>query len=554
VGAPTRAAGLHLSRATLGEYQPQAASSQWSAAGDLTLVGTRRSLVAQARLFSMEANHPTPLLAAARTGATTTPPTRFTPSRAVFPWGEPADSARRDRLGNAMLPPTSIPSGPQNDAASTAPQSVHQYTIGAVATAVTTDGWTSRLTVGLDGYRLTNPIADPGLLGSAADSALRAASGAADRLTLRASTTRSTSIATAGTASLTLTADHSTLREATTSATVGAPAPTTPPADAILRHSTGAIARADLAWRATRLTAGARLEQNRGFSTLPQLSLLPTLAASHTRQVGPVTATARAAWGEAIRPPRLAAMRLGSTQAMRLMIDAALAPERQAGTELGLDLTWGPHLAVGLTRFDQRATGLLQAATVTAELAPWRSTSARRLMTAVQNVGEITNHGWEATATARRGALTLTGALGTVQSTVSQVSPGYLGDLRAGDRMLDVPRYTAGLTASWTAARWSASIGGARAGQWIGYDRAAMAADLASGRRTPEQIAGGALRVYWREYDAISRLRAAFTRELGRRLTLTLTGDNLLDVRRGEPDNLTVLPGRTIAAGLRARL
>jgi iron complex outermembrane receptor protein len=63
---------------------------------------------------------------------------------------------------------------------------------------------------------------------------------------------------------------------------------------------------------------------------------------------------------------------------------------------------------------------------------------------------------------------------------------------------------------------------------------------------------GDALRAYWRAYDGVTYLRAAFTRDLMRGFTLTLVGDNLLDYQVGEPDNLTVLPGRTISLGVRA--
>jgi hypothetical protein len=35
-------------------------------------------------------------------------------------------------------------------------------------------------------------------------------------------------------------------------------------------------------------------------------------------------------------------------------------------------------------------------------------------------------------------------------------------------------------------------------------------------------------------------------------MTLTLRGENLLDQQLGEPDNITVLPGRTISVGVRA--
>ena len=40
---------------------------------------------------------------------------------------------------------------------------------------------------------------------------------------------------------------------------------------------------------------------------------------------------------------------------------------------------------------------------------------------------------------------------------------------------------------------------------------------------------------------------------LFRGLSLVMTGDNLLGQQRGEPDNATVVPGRTITAGLKAK-
>jgi iron complex outermembrane receptor protein len=42
------------------------------------------------------------------------------------------------------------------------------------------------------------------------------------------------------------------------------------------------------------------------------------------------------------------------------------------------------------------------------------------------------------------------------------------------------------------------------------------------------------------------------SREVFQRFTLSLTARNLLDVQRGEPDNLTIVPGRTITAGVQA--
>ena len=42
------------------------------------------------------------------------------------------------------------------------------------------------------------------------------------------------------------------------------------------------------------------------------------------------------------------------------------------------------------------------------------------------------------------------------------------------------------------------------------------------------------------------------SRNVSESLRVILTGENLLDVQRGEPDNITVLPGRTITFGVRA--
>jgi iron complex outermembrane receptor protein len=33
-----------------------------------------------------------------------------------------------------------------------------------------------------------------------------------------------------------------------------------------------------------------------------------------------------------------------------------------------------------------------------------------------------------------------------------------------------------------------------------------------------------------------------------------LTGENLLDLQRGEPDNATIVPGRTVLLGVRAAI
>jgi iron complex outermembrane receptor protein len=146
----------------------------------------------------------------------------------------------------------------------------------------------------------------------------------------------------------------------------------------------------------------------------------------------------------------------------------------------------------------------------------------------------------------------VSGTISLVSSRVQRLATRYTGDLRMGDPMLEVPARTLGLAAAWRARDWSATLGAARAEDWVNYDRAALAQAYARDDRARPALVGSELRTYWREYPGVTHLRASVTRDF-RGLSAVLTGDNLLDRQRGEPDNVTVLPGRTITAGLRAR-
>jgi iron complex outermembrane receptor protein len=215
-------------------------------------------------------------------------------------------------------------------------------------------------------------------------------------------------------------------------------------------------------------------------------------------------------------------------------------------------------VTASLTRFDQRASGLLQQVAVeragggprgllggTGRYAPgpWRMDYR------IENVGEIDNRGWEVGGAVQAGPLAVGATATLVDSRVRRTARGYTGDLRAGDRMLQVPRRTVGAFATWQAGGWAASAQAARASDWINYDRLGLARIPAE---SPQPV-GAALRTYWLRYPGVTRLHASLGRDLARGLGVVVTGTNLLDRQQGEPDNLTVLPGRTVTAGLRAR-
>jgi iron complex outermembrane receptor protein len=110
---------------------------------------------------------------------------------------------------------------------------------------------------------------------------------------------------------------------------------------------------------------------------------------------GDVTLKLRAAYGMGIRPVQGAIRELAWSGRRAALVAYDLAPEQQAGTEVGADLFVGRTLGFHVTRFDQLASGLIQSVAVTV---PARSMSrgprfenepaGSEVMYQLQNVGQ----------------------------------------------------------------------------------------------------------------------------------------------------------------------
>jgi iron complex outermembrane receptor protein len=295
------------------------------------------------------------------------------------------------------------------------------------------------------------------------------------------------------------------------------------------------------------LSGGVRVERQLGGGASTHFATLPMAGTAYTLRSGALTMKLRASYGKGVRWPQLAAHQEGYLHTRSPNLN--LAPEQQSGLEAGVDFLLGHSLKLQATRFDQTASGLIQRST-TADGDDDDDDHLPRLMW--ENVGEISNRGWELQARFERGALSLIGNVALVDSRVRRVADGYAGDLRAGDRMLAVPARTFGLTAAWTRPNWYAGVTAYRAADWINYDRLALAQVLVDANKAGTQVPGAQLRSFWRQYDGNMHLRASLSRELGRGWTGYFTADNLFNYQVGEPDNITIIPGRTISFGLRA--
>ena len=518
-GDDLRSSALSLSVGSVGSYVPGGGSWDARGDGDFRLVGDRSMLTGTARFYTKEAGQAAnPLLAPSQS------PIALQSERE--PWRD-GRSPDRDRL-------------PSRGTSSS--QSIREYTLGTTASLYANETWTHALTVGVDGYRLSGDASSLSVpIPSAADSALRAARGGADRATVRASSEGHFGSPAGAATTLSVAAEHTMLSQRSDGASLG---------DRLSSYagwqaSTGLVGQIDASWRSALFaTGGLRVEHDAGLAATGGLVSLPTVGGAVLHDFGLLTTKLRASYGRSIRPAGSAVR--ASWLARQAIVQGTLAPEEQSGIEVGLDASVGRSWTLRATRFDQTAYNLIQSVAITSSLMPGPGDG--RLLYALQNVGEIGNRGWELESGLLLGRLSLTGTYSLVDSRVQRLAYAYSGDLRPGDRMLGVPARSGGVSAAWTTPRWSSSLTIARASDWIGYDGLALAASAVA-----QPITGVQLRNYWRTYPGVTRVDMLLTRQLVGALGLTLSGRNLLDVQRGEPDDLTVLPGRTLTAGLTAK-
>jgi iron complex outermembrane receptor protein len=540
-GSNLASAGLALEFGQTGAVFPSAQSRQIAMVGDVRRVMSSTTLSASARLFDKRAGiGNNPLLDGLNPPAIDT--SRY--------------SSGAGAVGGTPSTP-STPSSPRDD-----DQHVRLFTIGGSATLATRGVWTHTLLAGIDGYSLDNVEDASNPFDAGVDAMRRAAAGSGDRTTLRASSVAQLGgTTTLPATTITLSAEHSVLRQRSAITTVMSPAPGqrySSLVDGVARswnHNTGLLAQASTSWRdALFVTGGMRLERNDAFSGADRNPVLPMLGAAFVHSLGPVEMKLRSSYGKGIRPAQTPVRVAWGEQSQPAMsARPGLDPEVQTGIESGVELYFGDLLSFQATRFDQRATGLIQNVAVAVDTQLRGGTPERRMRFEPENVGEITNRGWEMRAALRRGALGVTGTLTTVDSRVRTVADGYLGDLRPGDRMLAVPARTSSLGTSWTAAHWTTALTATRAEDWINYDRVALARAYAGTDASPQRdVTGWRLRSFWRSYTGETHLRLATSRDVGRGLTLVVIGDNLLGGQVGEPDNLTIRQGRALTGGLRA--
>lgn len=391
---------------------------------------------------------------------------------------------------------------------------------------------TARTSVGLDRSDLS-AIADPLPFANPADSFLVASSGISQRSSLRFALELQPNRHGGFAPALTVGADGSRLQVDPSKALSKN---AIPPGE---RTTSGLFAQSTLGFGDSFfLNGGLRGERSSAFGTEFGTAWLPLVGATIVHDGRPVTVKVRGSYGKGIRPPAVGAASAFTGGEIEQVANPELAPESQSGIEGGIDFYFSRIADLHITGYRQTAYDLVEQVII--------NPATRPRLVQQQNVGTITNNGWEADAGIRFGPGALTFAATRTASRVTAIARRYSGVFRPGDRVLEVPAWTSSAGASFARARVSGSVSFVRVGDWINYDWISMY--RAALGREPKK---GTQRAYWISYPGFNLVRAVASFRFWRRSEIYVRGENLTNEQRSGRDNLHIAPGRTLVAGVR---
>jgi len=418
-----------------------------------------------------------------------------------------------------------------------------QQTYGLKVRYAATSHWEHTLVVGYDRrsyeyHRTQARFTTP------ADSFLAVSSSDESKPSVAYNTTYEVSLGPSVQSSLTAGVDHWTwgssgfFAGSTTSTT----SPSSSSAYRLESRNTGYFAQAQVGFReAAFLTAGLRAEDNSTLGRDFGLAWAPRVGVSYVRGFGGLNAKARVAYGKAIRPAFPGEADAVVTSYSNQRANPTLGVEQQVGADGGVALYFRRRASLEATYYNQTARDLIAAVLVDASTSPPTNQ--------FQNVGRIKNTGWEFQGRLNAGHVSLAATYTITKSVVQQLSPGYTGDLRPGDQLLLVPKYTAGATLAYSVGRTALNLGMTHVGSWTNYDNVALYAFYFGG-----QPYRGSQRAYWLTYSAFTKLNLSVSQAVTNSLTVFVRSNNLTNNNVLEVSNVQVNTGRVTMIGVRTKL
>jgi outer membrane receptor protein involved in Fe transport len=427
------------------------------------------------------------------------------------------------------------------------PVQAREETYGAHLTVTPTSWWRHNLVAGIDRYAFDYHSTRPRLT-TPADTFLFVSVGGYSKVSFGYNTSITVPVPPMLSMIVTVGADHYTYVAdyfAATSALKVNGAIVTPPGSPLTASrdettNSGVFGQVQLGvWDALFVTGALRADRNSEVGDQVGTPLSRRLGISYVHGLGALQIKWRSSYGEAVQPPLPGLKNASPGTTSETLANDNLRPERQRGTDVGVDVLFGDRGSLSATYYSQVAEDLIQTVLVNATTTPLQYQS--------QNVGRIKNTGVELEGSATLGAIRLHAQYAITNSRVKSLAPGYSGDMRVGDQVRQVPQRTGGLTLTWMPfSTTMATIGMAYVGARTYFDLFAQYKCIA--RTGPCRSAS---RDYYMSYPAFVKTNLSVSQRIRGGLWGLLQVDNLANETADEVNNLTPVPGRTTLVGVR---
>ncbi|QUI71922.1 TonB-dependent receptor [Pseudoalteromonas sp. M8] len=273
-------------------------------------------------------------------------------------------------------------------------------------------------------------------------------------------------------------------------------------------------------------TLAARVDDDiRNVGAKNDKKFQPRTGLTYVIEQGDATVKVRGQWGKSFKPPINQNPMIGSSSWYPTVPEFTpnynIGPEEKVGWDAGVDLYWRGIGSFSITHFDEEGRSLIMPVALDADAVP--------PVHQYQNVGVVSNKGWEFDLDLHHGPFSLNGNLTLIDNRIEHLSDVYINDpyedFKEGDKRVGVPDYTASLTASVDV--WGGTV--SANAYWLG--------------ERPKNYGG-----YLPELKRVS-LRAE--KPINDTLTLLARVDNLLRDQDSDRSDTTVAPGRVIMLGAR---
>ncbi len=299
------------------------------------------------------------------------------------------------------------------------------------------------------------------------------------------------------------------------------------------------------------LTLGLRADNERSTYKSVPWAWSPRAGIAYSHVFGGLEAKLRTSYGTVSSPIPYYALIEQPSSGFVVHANPGIRPQRLTGADVGLELYFGRRGSLVVTYYNQKPKDQIDFVTLQQDsiFATPAGDTLHFVVGQYQNVGTIRNRGFEFEGTLALGRLTLSANYSPVSGKLVQLSRGYGGTLQVGDRLFNVPSWTASITASYALPHGSITLTATPTGSHRNYSLRRLYADYEAGTYDPALE-----RSYYQvNYPGFTKFSLSASHQVTHRVQAFLSVQDLFNAGSIETYDLSITKGRVSTFGFKVR-